>query len=99
MNYYKDSKGNRYSSAQVERRIRAAKAKLIRNQLDEFGFNFCTVCQKNSCLPLDCSHHVSVKKAKETGRVELCWDINNMAIVGRLCHKKKDTNLIMTGKK
>ena len=99
MNHSYDSQGNKHTSAQVERKIRAAKAELIQNQLDEFGYNFCTVCNRNNCLPLDCSHHVSVKEAKETGRTELCWDLNNMAIVGRLCHKIKDTNLIMSGKK
>ncbi|MDA3779660.1 MAG: hypothetical protein PF487_05455 [Bacteroidales bacterium] len=96
MNYVKTTSGDRIKRSILDRKIREAKAKLIQQQLDDYSYNFCTICKRNDCLPLDCSHHISVKEAIETGRSELCWDLDNMAVVGRSCHKIKDSNLIMS---
>lgn len=90
MNTYKTSSGDRISQKQIDINIRLAKAIVIEKQLKEHGYNFCTDCKRNDCKPIDCSHHISVKEAKETGRTELCWDINNISLVGRNCHQKKD---------
>ncbi|MCB0448447.1 MAG: hypothetical protein KDD03_13250, partial [Gelidibacter sp.] len=67
----------------------ACKAKLIEQQF-EHGYNFCSKCNKNSCKPIDCSHTISRKQAKEEGRVEVLWDLNNIEILGRECHQVKD---------
>jgi len=98
MNYYRDSDGNKYSSSVVDRKTRKAKAERLQMQIDEIGYNVCEECNRNDCKPVDCSHDISVKWAKENGRVELCWDVKNITPTGRKCHKKKDTNLIMSGK-
>ena len=90
MNTYKCSDGTRITQSEIDRQIRTSKRVLIQNQLDEYGYNFCTKCRKNDCKPIDCSHNVSVKKCKEISKTELAWDIQNMELVGRNCHKKKD---------
>lgn len=98
MNYYRDSQGNRYSSVQVDRKIREAKKQRLQIQIDEIGYNRCEECKQNDCLPIDCSHDKSVKWCKENGCVELAWDTSNITPTGRNCHRKKDTNTIMSGK-
>lgn len=90
MNTYADSEGNRYTTPQIDRLVTKAKGQVLQAQVDEHGYNFCTECERNDCKPIDCSHEVSVKEAKETGRAELCWDINNITPVGRKCHQRKD---------
>lgn len=90
MNTYKTSDGERVTQSQIESRMRKAKEQLIQNQLDEFGYNFCTECHRNDCKPVDCAHIVSVQEAKNSGQTELCWSIENMELKGRNCHKKQD---------
>ncbi|WP_299116881.1 hypothetical protein [uncultured Winogradskyella sp.] len=87
---YSTSEGERFTTSQIERKMNYAKGILIDKQLQEHGYNFCTECERNDCKPLDCAHIISVKEAKETGRSELCWDINNMRIIGRVHHQKQD---------
>ena len=89
MHYY-TSTGERISPSEKERSIRAAKQKKIEQMLDTYGYLFCQDCKRNDCLPLDCSHEISVKEAQESGRVELAWDVNNIKIRGRRCHLKHD---------
>jgi 5-methylcytosine-specific restriction endonuclease McrA len=87
---YSDSEGNRYTTDQINRKSdKAANSKLV-DQLVDYGYNFCEECERNDCKPIDVSHTVSRKKAKELGKVELIWDKNNMEILGRRCHKIKD---------
>ncbi|WP_036383980.1 hypothetical protein [Muricauda sp. MAR_2010_75] len=91
MNHYFTSDGERVSQSTIDSRTREAKAKVLQNQRDEYGYNFCEECGANANSgPLDCSHDVSVKKAKETGRTELCWDTKIIVIRCRNRHKKKD---------
>lgn len=90
MNTYKTSSGERVTQTQIDNFTRVAKAKVLQKQLDEHGYNFCSVCKRNDCKPIDCAHEISVKKAKESGRTELCWDVNNIIPTGRNCHKKQD---------
>jgi len=90
---YSDSNGNRWTTEQIERKSNLAAKELLQEQFNEYHYNFCTSCKRNDCKPIDVSHTVSRKKAKELGQVELIWDKNNMEILGRKCHKIKD-NLI-----
>lgn len=89
-NTYQTSDGQRYSKFIIDINIRKAKAEKLRIQKEEHGYNFCEKCKQNDCIPLDCSHNISVKEAKETGQSELCWDLNNIEILGRKCHQEKD---------
>ena len=70
--------------------MRKSKETVLELQFLEYGYNFCTKCSRNDCKPIDVSHNISVKKAKETGNAQLCWDLDNLEILGRKCHAKKD---------
>ena len=72
MNTYKTSTGERVTQKQIDINIRLAKAIVIEKQLEEHGYNFCEVCERNDYKPTDCAHQISVKEAKESGRSELC---------------------------
>jgi len=90
LNTYHDSHGNRWTTPQIERKIvEACKAKLL-EQLYEHNYNFCENCKRNDCKPLDCSHEISRKYAKENGCVEVLWDLDNIKIRGRRCHQVVD---------
>jgi 5-methylcytosine-specific restriction endonuclease McrA len=90
MNSYFDSNGNRYTTAQIERKIKKAALEILEMQFLDHGYNFCERCKRNDDKPIDVSHTVSRKKAKEDGCVELLWDYDNLEILGRKCHKIKD---------
>jgi hypothetical protein len=98
MNTYFDSDGNGYTTPQIERRItKAGESKLLEQQF-EHGFNFCEKCKRNDCNPIDVSHTISRKYAKENSCVEVLWDLENLEILGRDCHQIKDKlNLKFTG--
>ena len=100
MNHFRCSDGQKVTKATIDRRIREAKAKKLQEQFDEFGYNFCEDCEKNSNCgePLDCSHEISVNDCQNNGCAEEAWSLINIKIRCRTCHKKKDTNLIMSGK-
>lgn len=87
---YSDSEGNRYTTSQIEYKITKAAVELLDMQFMEHGYNFCSKCKMNDCKPIDVSHTISRKKAKEDGMVEKLWDLDNLEILGRDCHKKKD---------
>jgi len=94
MGTFRMSNGERVSKAIIDRRVREAKnVKLVR-QREQHGYNFCQDCHRNDCVPLDCSHDISVKECQETGRAELAWDIENITIRGRDCHNKHDKTYI-----
>ena len=90
MNTYSDSKGERYTTPQIERKIKKAALELLELQFIEYGYNFCQCCRRNDDKPIDVSHTISRKKAKENGNVEVLWDYDNLEILGRKCHKIKD---------
>lgn len=90
MNSYFDSNGNRYTTAQIERKIKKAALEILEMQFLDHGYNFCERCKRNDDKPIDVSHTISRKKAKEDGCVELLWDYDNLEILGRKCHKIKD---------
>lgn len=90
MNSYSTSNGERIRQSVIESLIRKAKAEKLKQQFEEHGYNFCEQCNISSGTYLDCSHRVSVKKAKEIGKTELCFDVNNIDILCRKCHKLRD---------
>jgi 5-methylcytosine-specific restriction endonuclease McrA len=90
MNRYFDSNGNSYNQNQIDNRIRKAGLEKIDLQFLNEGYNYCTECKRNDCKPIDVAHIVSRKKAKELKQVELSWNLSNLQILGRDCHKKLD---------
>ena len=90
MNTYSDSFGNRWTTAQIDCKSDKAAKELLQEQIDDYGYNFCEECHRNDCKPIDVSHDISRKEAKENGCVEIIWSKDNMQILGRKCHKKKD---------
>ena len=95
MNYYFTSSGERVSKSVIDRRVREAKETKINQMLDKYGFIFCEDCKRNDCKPVDCSHDISVKECQESRRTELAWDVNNITMRGRACHRKWDNSGIM----
>ena len=89
-NTYSTSDGERLTTKQINIRMQCAKRIKLDKQKDEYGYNFCSRCKRNDCKPIDVSHNISVKEAKETGRAELCYALSNLEILGRGCHAKKD---------
>ena len=89
-NTYSDSQGNRYTTPQIERKIKKSALELLQIQFIEYGYNFCQRCKRNDCKPIDVSHNISRKQAKEDGIVEVLWDYDNLEILGRRCHQIKD---------
>jgi hypothetical protein len=94
MNSYKQSDGTRISQATLERKIKAAKEQKLNDFFDEHGYWVCEDCWRNDCLPIDCSHNVSIDEAKKTGRAELCYSVANIKLRGRECHRHHDKNKI-----
>lgn len=90
MNTYSTSDGTRFTQSQIERKITQAKAKALEKQFDEYQYNFCEDCGISQGTYLDCSHEISVKKAKEEGKTEQCWNVGNIIIRCRNCHQKHD---------
>ena len=87
---YSDSFGNRWTTEQIDRKSAETAKQLLEDQLIEYGYNFCEVCKRNDCKPIDVAHLVSRKEAKESGMAELCWSEDNQKIMGRKCHQKHD---------
>lgn len=90
MNKYFDNEGRSYTTAQINRKSDKAAKELLQDQFNEYHYNFCSKCKRNDCIPIDVSHTISKKEAKEKGQTQLCWDKSNMEILGRNCHQKKD---------
>jgi 5-methylcytosine-specific restriction endonuclease McrA len=90
MNSYFDSNGKSYTQSQIDRNIKKAGLELLDLQFLEYSYNFCTCCNRNDCKPIDVSHNISRKEAKELRQVELSWSLDNLQILGRRCHKVKD---------
>lgn len=91
MNTYKTTWGERFTQSQIDRKIREAKAERLRLQFEEHGWNFCEECGSNgNGTRLDVSHDISVKKAKENGMTEQCWNVGNLTVLCRKHHQEKD---------
>lgn len=85
MGWYYTSDGERVNQKTINARMRKAKAIKKLMMVGEF----CEQCGRNG-VTLDMSHDISIQKAKNTGRTELCWDVNNLTIRCRKCHRKHD---------
>jgi hypothetical protein len=90
MNTYKLSNGTRMKKSEIDRRVRHAKATKLGSQQMDYGYNFCQECGKNTDQPVDCAHVISVDRCQKEGRTELAWDLGNIRILGRDCHRKHD---------
>jgi len=90
MNYFKTSTGERVSKSVIDRRVRQAKEAKLEKQFLEDGYNHCEECDQSTDTYLDCSHVIPVKECQESGRSELAWDENNINILCRKCHQKRD---------
>lgn len=92
MNSYRCSDGSKISQEKIDIKIKQAKLKKLQQQSENHGYYFCEndKCHKSTGVILDCSHIISVKKAKEMGKAELCFDVKNIAILCRECHEKHD---------
>lgn len=84
------SNGERVEKSVIDYRVREAKKEVLRLQLEEHGYNFCTDCGRNDCVPIDCSHDKSVDWCQKNGCSELAWDISNIRPRGRPCHQRHD---------
>lgn len=89
-NSYPCSDGTRVSKKTIDYRVRKAKSEKLQEQLDEYGYNFCTRCGRNDCKPLDCAHIKSVDWCQKNGCAELAWDKDNIEIIGRVHHQEQD---------
>lgn len=87
-NTYADSKGNRYTKQEIDKKVIEAKQKKKEQFFDKHGYYFCERCGKSDCLPLDLSHLISVKEAQESGNVEIAWDVKDLEFHGRKCHEE-----------
>ncbi len=90
MGTYRMSNNERIEKSEIDRKIREAKRKVLADQIEEFGYNFCTICNRNDCIPVDCAHIISVDKCQKSGRVELAWNPKYIIPAGRKCHKRID---------
>lgn len=90
MNSYSCSDGTRLKQSVIERLIKKAKASKVQQQFEDDGYNHCEVCGASNGTYIDCSHDISVKECKESGRTELSFDVNNITMRCRLCHQKHD---------
>ena len=94
MNTYRLSTGERITKAELDHRIREGKKEKLRLQYEEYGYNFCEECKSNDDKPIDCSHIESVDSCQKNGHAERAYDLNNIRILGRGCHRKHDKNCI-----
>ena len=90
MNHYKTSDGSRVSKREVDKRVRNAKQEKINEFLEKYDYIFCEDCGNNNCVPIDCSHDISVDECQKSGRTELAWDVSNITLRGRKCHRVWD---------
>jgi hypothetical protein len=89
MNTYETSRGERIPKGKIDRNIRYAKAQKIRLFKNDHGWEYCEDCGSNQG-PIDCSHDISVNECQNSGRTELSWDVKNITLRCRDCHRKHD---------
>lgn len=90
MSKYKMSDGLYVEKSVIDRRVRKAKEQKLAMHLEEHGYFFCTTCNNNEDKPIDVAHVISVDECQKTGKSELAWNLTNMIVEGRECHKKRD---------
>ena len=88
MNTYRLSNGDRISKSVIDQRVRKAKEQRLKDQVDQYGYNFCERTGLNaSSTTLDCSHIVSVKYCQDIGYSELAYNVVNIEILSRKAHE------------
>ncbi|NQU54090.1 MAG: hypothetical protein HQ522_16295 [Bacteroidetes bacterium] len=90
MGTFKTTTGEKITKAAIDRKVRAAKQEKINQMIETYGYVFCEDCNRNDCTPVDCSHDKSVDWCQKNGCVELAWDVDNITMLGRKHHQKKD---------
>ena len=91
---YRTSSGERVLKSVIDLRIHRAKELKLKLFFEEHGYYFCEDCGRSDKSPLDCSHDISVDQCQKSGRTELAWDVNNITLRCRDCHRKHDNNTI-----
>jgi len=99
MGSFTDSTGRKFTKKAIDRMVNDAKRERMQMQIDEHGYNFCEVCKRNDCKPIDAAHLVSVDQAQKDPNtsLELAWSVSNIQPTGRRCHQKMD-NLYLGNK-
>ena len=87
-NTFRTSDGERLTKFEINKRIKSAKDKYTEIARKKAGIIICERCKDKSCWPIQRSHIISVNEAQNSGRAELCWDINNLEHLGQPCHSK-----------
>ena len=85
-NSYKLSDGSKMEKPKIDRLKHKAKAK----KLQQMEYPHCEECKRSSGVRLDMSHDISVDECQKSGRSELAWDVDNITMLCRSCHQKKD---------
>ena len=93
MNSFTDSRGRKFQKGTIDRMVNDAKRQRMQMQVDEYGYNFCEDCERNTCQPVDMSHDISVDQCQKDPNtpLELAWSISNITPRGRKCHIKHDS--------
>ena len=97
MGTYRTSSGERVKKSVIDRRVREAKRQKLELFCDDNNTNkvWCEECGENEAYAIiDCSHDISVDECQKSGRSELAWDIDNITLRCRVCHKKHDGNIL-----
>lgn len=87
---------NRYKGIKksvIDAKVRAAKAAKIERMIELHDYVFCEDCGVNaSSTAIDCSHNIPVDKCQKDPNypLEMAWDISNLQMLCRDCHKKRD---------
>ena len=90
-NVVRCSDGTTMTSAQYERKVRAACRERMERQKADCGYNFCNVCGVNDRYAIiDPSHDVSVKECREAGQAEKAINPDFITPRCRDCHRKHD---------
>ena len=89
MNHYYTSDGERITQATLDRRIQRAK----KLKLELADYPVCEDCHRNDCIPVDCSHDKSVQWCKNNRCAELAYDLDNITLRGRKCHRIHDKSI------
>lgn len=90
MNTYSTSNGERLKKSVIDALVKKAKKEKLRQQFEEYRYNFCETCGISNGTYIDCSHQISVKKCQEEGKTELAFDVNNITILCRKHHEERD---------
>ena|GEM_PF-1219128 len=93
-NHVRCSDGTTVARTYMERMIHKSKKAVLDSQVEEIGYNVCTICHRNDCIPVTCMHLVSVDECLKSGKAELSWDPKNIVPAGMGCHAIYDNRVI-----